>query len=164
MWAFTLGVVCFTAKMETKMADDGFYYFFLLMLGATNMCSKRKWYFMSSLFSLQIFCDWYILYIIGAWGLNSRLQAAQEKGIFAGRTGYVRWGCVCEPSFLSHLVLNDGTIIKTGITCQKTPCYMRESACRWFIVKKAKIFRSYVKLLWIVVDVSKYRILIGLCK
>ena len=22
---------------------------------------------------------------------------------------------------------------------------MRESACRWFIVKKAKIFKSYVK-------------------
>ena len=37
-----------------------------------------------------------------------------------------------------------GTIIRTGITCKKIPCYMRNSACRWFIVKKAKIFRSYV--------------------
>ena len=28
----------------------------------------------------------------------------------------------------------------TGITCKKIPCYMGDSACRWFIVKKAKIF------------------------
>ena len=33
-----------------------------------------------------------------------------------------------------------GTIIRTGITCKKIPCYMRDSAYRWFIVKKAKIF------------------------
>ena len=33
----------------------------------------------------------------------------------------------------------------TGITCMKIPCYMRDSACRWFIVENAKIFRSYVK-------------------
>ena len=28
----------------------------------------------------------------------------------------------------------------TGTTCKKIHCYMRDSACRWFIVKKAKIF------------------------
>ena len=28
----------------------------------------------------------------------------------------------------------------TGITCKKIPCYMRDSAYGWFIVKKAKIF------------------------
>ena len=33
-----------------------------------------------------------------------------------------------------------GTIIRTEITCKKTPCDMRDSACRWFIVRKAKIF------------------------
>ena len=38
-----------------------------------------------------------------------------------------------------------GTMIRTGITCKKIPCYMRDSACKWFIVKKTKIFRSYVK-------------------
>ena len=38
-----------------------------------------------------------------------------------------------------------GTIIPTGITCKKIPCYMRDSACRWFIIENAKIFRSYVK-------------------
>ena len=33
-----------------------------------------------------------------------------------------------------------GTIIRTGITCKKISGYMNDSACRWFIVKKAKIF------------------------
>ena len=33
----------------------------------------------------------------------------------------------------------------TGITCKKIPCYMCDSACRWFIVKKAKIFWMHVK-------------------
>ena len=27
-----------------------------------------------------------------------------------------------------------GTIIRTRIACQKTPCYMRDSTCKWFIV------------------------------
>ena len=40
---------------------------------------------------------------------------------------------------------NHRTIIRTGITCKKIPSYMRDSACRWFIVKKAKMFCSYVK-------------------
>ena len=38
-----------------------------------------------------------------------------------------------------------GTIIRTGITCKKIPYYMHDSACKWFIAKKAKIFRSCVK-------------------
>ena len=38
-----------------------------------------------------------------------------------------------------------GTIIRTGTTCKKIPCYMCESAFRWCIVKNAKIFWSYVK-------------------
>ena len=33
-----------------------------------------------------------------------------------------------------------GTIIRAGIACKKIPCYMRDSACRWFIVKNARIF------------------------
>ena len=28
-----------------------------------------------------------------------------------------------------------GTIIRTGVTCKKIPCYMRDSDCRWFKVK-----------------------------
>ena len=38
-----------------------------------------------------------------------------------------------------HVLLRHGTILRTGITSKKIPCYMRDSACRWFIVKKAKI-------------------------
>ena len=33
-----------------------------------------------------------------------------------------------------------GTIIRRGITCKKIPCYMRDSVCKWFVVKKVKIF------------------------
>ena len=74
---------------------------------------------------------------------------------------------------ISHVILTDqislsdclyhGTIIRTGITCKKIPCYMRDSTCRWCIVKKAKIFWSYVKDFWILTGVRKCRILISLC-
>ena len=40
-----------------------------------------------------------------------------------------------------------GIIIRTGITWKKISCYMRDSACRWFIVKKPEIFQSYVVML-----------------
>ena len=40
----------------------------------------------------------------------------------------------------SHVRFNHGTIIQTRIACKKIPCYICESAYRWFIVKKAKIF------------------------
>ena len=43
-------------------------------------------------------------------------------------------------SDLSGGLYKHGTIIRTGITCKKISCYMRDSAYRWFIVKKAKIF------------------------
>ena len=39
--------------------------------------------------------------------------------------------------------INHGTIIRTGITCKKIPCYKHDSGCRWFIVENAKIFRSF---------------------
>ena len=41
--------------------------------------------------------------------------------------------------------LNHKTIIRTGITCKKIPCYMCDSACRWLIVKNAKISQGSVK-------------------
>ena len=44
------------------------------------------------------------------------------------------------PSWLSPFIYNDGTILRTGITCKKIPSYMCYSTCRWFIVKKATIF------------------------
>ena len=39
---------------------------------------------------------------------------------------------------LSNYQLNENmneTIIRTGATCKKIACEMRDSACRWFIVK-----------------------------
>ena len=55
----------------------------------------------------------------------------------------VKNSCKCGHG-LTHYLLEDtsefGTIIRTGITCKKIPCYTRDSACRWLIVKKAKIF------------------------
>ena len=55
-------------------------------------------------------------------------------------------------------------LIRTGIAYKKIPCYMRGSACRWFLVKKDKTFWNYVKHFWILAGVGKYKILIGLCK
>ena len=57
-----------------------------------------------------------------------------------------------------------GTIIRTGITCKKIACYMRDSACRWLIAENIKIFRSYVKHFWIFPRETNRRMLIGLCK
>ena len=55
-------------------------------------------------------------------------------------------------------------IVRNTITCTKISCCTRDSACWWFIVKKAKIFWSYVKHFWILAGVRKCRILIGLSK
>ena len=54
---------------------------------------------------------------------------------------------VCRDNIqLTNLIFlfHHGTIIWTGITCKKIFCNMRDSACRWFIVEKAKIFWSYI--------------------
>ena len=43
---------------------------------------------------------------------------------------------------LEEVIMSDhGTIIRTGITCKKIPCYMCDSACKWFIVKKANTLK-----------------------
>ena len=60
--------------------------------------------------------------------------------------------------------LYHGTIMWTGITCKNIPCCMGGSFCRWFVVKKAKIFSRFVKHFWILAGVRKCKILIGLCK
>ena len=46
---------------------------------------------------------------------------------------------------MEFVQLMHGTIIRIKITCKKIPPYMHDSAFRWFIVKKAKIFWSYAK-------------------
>ena len=65
---------------------------------------------------------------------------------------------------LYSLQMQHETIIRTGITCTKIFCYMRNSACRWRTVENAKIFRSYVKNFRIFPGERNCRILIGLCK
>ena len=57
----------------------------------------------------------------------------------------------CDTHDLENLIkdsicFNHGTIIRTGTTCKKIHCYMRGSACRWYIVENAKIFGNYVKI------------------
>ena len=47
---------------------------------------------------------------------------------------------ICISVTLMSTYWEHGTIIRTGIKCKKIPCYMRDSGCRWFIVKTAKIF------------------------
>ena len=39
-----------------------------------------------------------------------------------------------------------GTIIRTEKKCKKISCYMRDSACKWFFVKKPKIFCSMLNI------------------
>ena len=41
------------------------------------------------------------------------------------------------------IVTTHGTIIGTEIIYKKIPCYMRDSACRWRIIKKAKIISGF---------------------
>ena len=41
---------------------------------------------------------------------------------------------------LKDLIRDHGTIIRTEITCKKIRSYMRNSAWKWCIVKKTKIF------------------------
>ena len=48
--------------------------------------------------------------------------------------------------FLEFVWFNHENIIRTGTTCKKTRCYMRDSSCRWLIVENAKIFRNYINI------------------
>ena len=61
-------------------------------------------------------------------------------------------------------MIHHGTIIRTGITCTKISCYMRNSACRWLIVESTKIFGSCVEHFSIFPRKRNCRTLIGLCK
>ena len=83
----------------------------------------------------------------------------------SGRGGGISIFVLKEVYFklLTELSAN-GTIIQTKITCKKIPCYMCDSACRWFIVKKTKIFWTHIKHFWIISGKRKSRILNGLCK
>ena len=56
-------------------------------------------------------------------------------------------------------------IMKTMPTgCKNIICYMQYLACKWGIIKNAKVFLSYVKYLRILPRLRNCKILIGLCK
>ena len=60
-------------------------------------------------------------------------QVSDYKIVAQQPWNFIRTGITCKK-------WNHGTIIRTGITCKKIPYYMRNSACRWFIAEKTKIF------------------------
>ena len=59
-----------------------------------------------------------------------------------------KWLFFSTPSeqFCSQLPLTMELIIRPGITCKKISCYMRDLACRWFIVKKLKYLCFVIKI------------------
>ena len=46
---------------------------------------------------------------------------------------------ICQIEVKNEDKMDHGTTERTEITCKKIPCHIRGSACRWFVVKKAKI-------------------------
>ena len=52
------------------------------------------------------------------------------------------------PNFYKVLLFDKihGTIIPTGITCKKIPCYMRDSARRWLLLKILKYFEVMLNI------------------
>ena len=48
---------------------------------------------------------------------------------------------------LEEVIMSDhGTIIRTGITCKKIPCYMYGSACRWLLSNKLKYIQVMLNI------------------
>ena len=102
---------------------------------------------------------WYVLRKIFLRSLRivSRLSCLEEAVLRYPKI-------ILKRRLIIRYKFHHGSIIQTGITCKKIPYYMRDLACRWCIVKKAKIFWIYVKHFWIFAGMGKCRILIGLCK
>ena len=46
----------------------------------------------------------------------------------------------------ARIILQHGNIIRTGATCKKINCYMRDSAWRWFTVKEVKIYEILLNI------------------
>ena len=61
------------------------------------------------------------------------------------KDSFCLFGDTAELSFF--ILSKHGAIIRTGITCKKIPCCMRDSACKWFIVKKLKYFENMLNFL-----------------
>ena len=70
--------------------------------------------------------------IVSSLSLSTSIKSQSQTKLFS-----VRVSCL-KINFL-FFQSDHGTIIRIGIACKKIHCYMRDSAFRWFIVKKAKI-------------------------
>ena len=70
---------------------------------------------------IRLFCSFMIKSIETTYSVHKHFIIELTKKT-TGRS--YRWG--------------HGTIIRAGITCKKMPCYMRDSACSWFIVNIIK--------------------------
>ena len=88
-----------------------------------------------------------------------------EKASFTSRplSRLISWYnklCDITKEFWEKAIQFHGTFHGLKITnwCKKIPCYMRDSTCRWFIVKKAKIFWNHVKHFWIVAGLREYNL------
>ena len=100
------------------------------------------------------------------WVSNSNLKNIKQETLRVVTVALIcsTLAALWEFQYFQRPIYNHGTKIRTGTTCKKIPCYMHDSASRWFIAGKANIFWNYVKYFWILAGVRKCRILIGLSK
>ena len=95
-----------------------------------------EWYFDMKSFDL----DFYQIKAKKDWNLNIKKGSGRNDYKILQKSNYPHFLpttkiCFCYTTGFIH-----GTIIRTGITCKKIPCYMRDSACRWLIVEHEKYF------------------------
>ena len=81
-----------------------------------------------------------------AWSIfitnNKSLISIKQKTFFK-LVSHLNEGEVEVFFTINNITRKHRTIIRTGMTCEKTPRYMCDSDCRWSTVKKTKIFWSY---------------------
>ena len=117
------------------------------------------------LFNDNIFVLWGSCFIMVFWTLSSLVNVFIISMRFLWWTFIKLSSSSSDAGFSwSPCPCNHGILIQTEIICNKISCYIRDSAYRWFIVKKAKIFWICFKHFWILADVRKCKILNGLCK
>ena len=125
-------------------------------------------------FVFHYFIIWYISFQVTSEAVAGRCSEKQllrklwetsQKDIFGGVIFLILFLACLNSDSIEHLqmllldikisniafsvwkyLFQHGTIIRTGITYKKMPCHLRDSGCRKFIVKKVKIFWSYVKV------------------
>ena len=77
------------------------------------------------------------------WRGHNEIAATLPFCVISAIAPYIEYIKIRLETF--HLIMH-GTIIRAGITCKKIPCYMRNSACSWFSVEKAKNFEDMLNI------------------